>query len=81
MTIPLSIMSEASSGGVCSKTALTADMIFFKGSAIASVISSELIATVLGKPLVASLPLISIRLISFSEESRALPIVTLIDSD
>jgi hypothetical protein len=61
--------------------ALTAEIIFFRGSAIASVISAEETIMVRGNPVVPSRPRISIFLTSFSPLKIALPIVVLIASD
>ncbi len=71
-------MSEASSGGVSSKTPFTAPIICIKTGLIASVTSSEVKTTVLGRPKTKSLPDIS----SFSgfERGIAEPILSLISS-
>ncbi len=50
MTMPVSMMSDASSGGVFSNTERTVVAIVASGSEIASVISCEVISMVLGKP-------------------------------
>ena len=58
--IPLSSISAANSGGVCSKAVLVASIIWPTGSARASQIWAWLISISLGTPLTKSLPLTSI---------------------
>ena len=60
MTIPLSIISEASSGGVSSSTPLAAPMICSKVGLIASVTSVDETAIARGSPVMVSLPFTSI---------------------
>src|SRR5688500_2396968 len=61
MTIPLSMMSELSSGGVCSSTLRTAVMIAWSGCSIASVISVEVSGMVRGSTAIMLRPLTSLR--------------------
>jgi Na+/H+ antiporter NhaA len=76
--IPLSMMSELSSGGVSSSTARTAPMIASSGSVIASVTSLAWIWIVRGSPATSSRPRTSIRMSSSS--GIALPIAILTSS-
>ena len=71
-TIPLSIISAESSGGVFSRTLLTESIIALNGSSRASLISSEFIVMVFGRPLIRSLPLNS--KVCDSTSGNALPI-------
>src|SRR5688500_11452752 len=78
MTMPLSMMSELSSGGVCSSTFRTAVMIAWSGCSIASVISVLVRGIVRGRPAIMSRPLTSIR--SGSSSGSAAPIWVLTSS-
>jgi len=59
-TIPLSMTSAASSGGVRSRVFLTASTIWLTGSSIALRISSAPMVIVLGRPLTRSRPRMSV---------------------
>ena len=78
ITIPLSMMSLDSSGGVCSSTARTAVMIACSGCSIASVTSVEVMGMVRGRPAIMSRPLTSI--VIGSSIGSAEPMAILISS-
>ena len=59
-TIPLTAISAASSGGVCSKTLCTASIILVVTSLNASSVSSDVTSMVFGRPVTKFLPLTSI---------------------
>ena len=60
MTMPLSMMSELSSGGVCSRTVRTAATSCWSGASIASMTSDAVIGIVRGRPAIRSRPRTSI---------------------
>ena len=73
MTMPLSMMSLDSSGGVCSRTCRTAATSCWSGSSIASMTSDEVIGIVRGRPAIRSRPRTSID--SSRSSGSAVPIV------
>ena len=77
-TIPRSMMSEASSGGVLSRVCFTASMIWFSGTSRAWRTSLEESTTVLGNPVTRSRPRISAS--TSSGSSAAEPISSLTSS-
>ena len=76
--MPLSMMSELSSGGVCSSTLRTACTICWSGSSIASITSELVIGIVRGSPAIRSRPRTSIW--SSRSSGRAVPIAILTSS-
>ena len=78
--MPLSITSEASSGGVSRNTTFTARIISESSFVIACVISFVLTVTFRGKPEILSLPLISYSSSSPLGLGTALPMRILISS-
>src|SRR4029079_6166911 len=76
ITIPLSMMSLESSGGVCSSTLRTAVMIWESGASIASVTSPEVIGMVRGRPAIMSRPWTSICIGSGRASAEPMPILT-----
>ena len=60
ITMPLSMMSELSSGGVCSRTRRTAVTSCWRGASIASITSELVIGIVRGRPAMRSRPRTSI---------------------
>ena len=78
MTMPLSMMSELSSGGVCSRTVRTAATSCWSGISIASITSDDVIGIVRGRPAIRSRPRTSI--VSSRSSGSAVPIWILTSS-
>ena len=72
MTMPLSMMSEESSGGVCSRTVRTAATSCWSGVSMASMTSELVTGMVRGRPAMRSRPRTSIW--SSRSSGRAVPI-------
>ncbi len=73
--MPLSTISAASSGGVCSRATRTASMMVLIGPWHALRISSELMVNIFGMPSTRSLPLTSIVFSTSSEAAEPIMIL------